>query len=550
MLITIYNNQAKTSFQQYFKENMIIPKNASICLTNALIPIDHSFIVSVNRNIATTVSEDGGTPFNVVIVAGSYSLDSFCSHFETQFQTALDAVKAQVNVKVSYAGSGTKTGVLNFNFTGQSLFYNQIFNYQFGSADYTTKMNVKVSSTLITAGAGGHSIYQNYTAPNSFMGTNILKKDGVDVNSWGKINFSTMPIKFWLKSSDKGSTYQPPVPANDKFSYASLSFENNNSTLNKNYCFVVSNGNPNIDGAVVSNDFTQWLNFGGAEIIVMVCNVNNGIYVAGNVYIAENDGTGAGAVQVVSNAFAKGDTFGISLEDGNSPYYFIKTSGTTTWNGIAVPTSATRNTASNTKVYRWGFSQYGGGVDTDAKAVIKNIYGTFYPDNIEVSNFGQYLKLSFPQALADDLGITSLDQENSVGGTDIMGLQFSNDTDVLVGGDDASDKLVPYLNLQCLNLPVNSYSQTDTNESGLCSSKTIASIPRYAYDGSFKNADNVVYNPVVPNEIDLNNAEEISVSNLEFRIQGADGQYPHDLALPQSYVIEVKSKNENKNSRY
>ena len=538
MLITIFNNQNKTSFQQYFKENLIIPKNSSLRLTNALIPIDHSFIVSQNYNIVTIVSQDAGTPFNVVVVAGSYSLDSFCSHLQTQFQTALNLVKAQVNVKIAYAGSGVKSGVINFNFTGNSLFYNQLFNYQFGSADYTTNMNVKINQTLITVGAGGHSIYQNYVSPNSFMGTNILKKDGVDVDTWGKINFSTMPIKFWLKSNDKGSTYQPPVPANDKFSYASLSFENNTSSINKNYCFIVSNGNTSVD-TIVSNDFKQFLNFGQAEIIIMVCNVTNGDYTAGNVYINENDGTGAGCTQIVSHAFVKSDTFGISLEDGNSPYYNIKSSGSTTWTGIAVPAAVTRNTAKNTNVYRWGFSQYGGGANSDATAVVKNIYGTFYANNIEVSNFGQYLKLTFPQELATDLGISTLSQENSVSGTDIMGLQFLNDTDVLVGGDDSSDKLVPYLNLQCLNLPVNSYSQTDTNEDGLCSSKTIASIPRYAYDGSFKNADNVVYNPVVPNDIKLNNAEDISISQLEFRIQGADGQYPHDLALPQAYVLEI-----------
>ena len=176
MLITIFNNQNKTSFQQYFKENLIIPKNSSLRLTNALIPIDHSFIVSQNYNISTIVSQDDGTPFNVVISAGSYSLDSFCSHLQTQFQTALNLVKAQVNVKISYSGSGVKSGVINFNFTGQSLFYNQLFNYAFGSEDYTTNMIVKINQTLITIGAGGHSIYQNYVFPNSFMGTNILKK--------------------------------------------------------------------------------------------------------------------------------------------------------------------------------------------------------------------------------------------------------------------------------------------------------------------------------------------------------------------------------------
>tara|TARA_R110000803_G_scaffold60516_1_gene119782 strand:- start:2297 stop:3949 length:1653 start_codon:yes stop_codon:yes gene_type:complete len=550
MLITIYNNQSKTSFQQYFKENMIIPKNASICLTNALIPIDHTFILNETYSIAVVVNQNNAVPFNVALASGSYSLSGFMSYFETQFKTALDNVLAQIKVDCSYSGSGTKSGVLDFSFTGQSLFYDQIFNYAFGTEDYTTSMNVKIAPTLITTGAGGHSIFQNYTAPNSYMGTNLLRKDGVDVNSWGKINFSIMPIRFWLKSSDKGGTYQPPVPSNDKFSYAMLSFENNNSSLNKNYCFVVSNGNPTAEGAITDNTFPQFLNFGNAEIIVMVCNETNGIYTAGNIYVAENDGTGAGASQVVSHAFVKGDTFGICLEDGNAPYYNIKSSGTTTWTGVAVPTSTTRNTASNTKTYRWGFSQYGGGVDTIAKAVIKNIYGSFYPDNVEVSNFGQYLKLTFPAQLATDLGINNVEQENDVSGVNIVGLSFDNDTDVLIGGDDSSDKLVPYLNLQCLNLPVNSFSTTDTNEIGLCSSKTIASIPRYAYDGSFKNSDNVVYNPVVPNEIKLNNSEEISISQLEFRIQGCDGQYPHDLALPQSYVLEIKSKDENKNNSY
>ena len=49
MLITIYNNEAKDSFQTNFKSNMILPKNCEIKLTNAFIALAHRITIPIKE---------------------------------------------------------------------------------------------------------------------------------------------------------------------------------------------------------------------------------------------------------------------------------------------------------------------------------------------------------------------------------------------------------------------------------------------------------------------------------------------------------------------
>ena len=43
-------------------------------------------------------------------------------------------------------------------------------------------------------------------------------------------------------------------------------------------------------------------------------------------------------------------------------------------------------------------------------------------------------------------------------------------------------------------------------------------------------------------KIIINNAEEISVSQLRFRLQQSDGTYPIDIEAPISFVLDVQSE--------
>ena len=78
----------------------------------------------------------------------------------------------------------------------------------------------------------------------------------------------------------------------------------------------------------------------------------------------------------------------------------------------------------------------------------------------------------------------------------------------------------------------------NTDNNGLDNSKCIASIPRYDNNGNFNIGYNLTYNPVEANVIKLNNAEEINVSQLRFRLQQSDGQIPQDLSTPMGFVLD------------
>ena len=115
-----------------------------------------------------------------------------------------------------------------------------------------------------------------------------------------------------------------------------------------------------------------------------------------------------------------------------------------------------------------------------------------------------------------------------------------------VKGEEDGFKKCPYVNIQIQNLPIVSYSNTDTLKQGLTCSKVLASIPRYDEMGNMDNIENLTYSPTIPNEIQLNNKEEISISQLHFKLQQADGLYPVDLDVPQGFVIDVQSQGSSK----
>ena len=53
MLITIYNNEAKDSFQTNFKSNLILPKNCELKLTNAFISLAHRITIPADASKRT-----------------------------------------------------------------------------------------------------------------------------------------------------------------------------------------------------------------------------------------------------------------------------------------------------------------------------------------------------------------------------------------------------------------------------------------------------------------------------------------------------------------
>ena len=108
----------------------------------------------------------------------------------------------------------------------------------------------------------------------------------------------------------------------------------------------------------------------------------------------------------------------------------------------------------------------------------------------KLGNYGQYIKWDWNGNGSTHLVLTDADYEKKTTGTNNLAeLEFANEDPILVDGDSTNEtyKTAPYINLMIENLPVDSYSDinTDTTENELDNSKCIASIPRYDQNGRF-----------------------------------------------------------------
>lgn len=549
MLITIYNDQNSTHFSQDFAENVILPKNSTLKLTNALIPLSHNFVVAEAKTLKLKVNDKRlgvGATNDCVINAGTYTLDQLAHHIRTTFQTSLDANKARCKILISYDETqGYAPNVFKIQIQAESLNYNQQLFFAWGTANFSAKFRNSKNAVLIDT-LTRQSAYVADPESNVF-GCKTLQKTGADIQTWAW-NFNlNMPLQFWNDPDAIGGDNKPPSIHNVNSPYASVSWLNQGTSTNYIVCLSNGVGVPN-SSFIADNNFDKYINIQNVANIILVVNQTNGAFTAGEVYLYEWDGGSmslVGKYEDVASPINDQTEFGISLQEGQPPLYSMRKNGSTTWEHISINNGAVRWNVDAGHAYTFTYSSYGATGNSDTDANIANLVGTFKPDDIPVEDFGQFIQFGFNgnTELQEDLGFDNATYTDDKTGTnDKADLQFSNEDKIAVQGEELGLKKVPYVNFQIASLPIVSYSNTDTEQQGLTCSKTLASIPRYDEMGNYENVNNLTYAPTIPNEIKLNNAEEIVLSRLDFKLQQADGSYPVDLSLPQAYVIDVQSE--------
>ena len=555
MLITIYNNSNATDFTQDFNENIILPKMTTLKLTNALIPLSHKFILEQDEQLNLRVNQKvGGENLQVILNRGSYTLPQLAKSLEDVLQSKLDEKLSRIKADVTYdLGKGYGAGVFHIKLSSQSFNYNQFLMYAFGTNNFNN--SVSKNDALV----GTFTIQKNYVADpeSNIFGIKTLQDGGGgNISSWGALQFLNLPLQFWLDPNKDGTTNQPPSLHNSEDSYASVSWTNQKGTTKTNYILGVSNGTNPIATGVSANTFDKFIEIGNASILFLVINVTNGTYNEGEVYIYENAGDGGGYREIgrwkdPTNPVGDGSQFGITLTDGHAPAYWFKVGGATQWvNQNQTDEGKPRVTISRATQYKVFLNSYGATGNTDADANIKDIRGTFRPNNLFVNDFGKYIAFGFQNTdFQDDMGFDKQNYEADTIGANpptLAVLEEDNENKMEVKGEEDGFKKCPYVNIQIQNLPIVSYSNTDTLKQGLTCSKVLASIPRYDEMGNMDNIENLTHSPTIPNEIQLNNKEEISISQLHFKLQQADGLYPVDLDVPQGFVIDVQSQGSSK----
>lgn len=550
MLITIYNNEAKDSFQTNFKSNLILPKNCELKLTNAFIALAHRITIAddaTKRTYKITANDEDGVEHDIVIDAGIYSLSALASEIQSKAQAVADAQKLSLDVDVSYDSSkGYAQGALRFDIEAKSRFANFFEILKFGTGEYSTFTST-VDNVLVSANTSIIGTAQN---GNNFLGvSSVLDTSGtpVQVDSWGYL-LSQEAIVFhqWLQPSQSGSLHQPPSIPSSLNPYGAVSIQDNGKA--ENYWFGFTSGSTNFTN-VSTNDFDQIKNLDECPIVVLCVKTSGGTGFPANTIIIYENANGAGLEEVgrFKNNFVHNDYVGITIENGSEVVYWRKAYNGSVWRRINIKNSALRFNPSIGDTLHFCYSVYGANASTsNADASMKNIYGSLADNTYEkLDDYGQYIKWNW-NGNGTELGFTEASYEDSESGNVLANLFFNNEEEVKVDGDSETEtyKTAPYINLMIENLPVNSYTDinTDTTENELDMSKCVASIPRYDQNGKFSIGYNLMYNPVEANIIKLHNEHEINISQLRFRLQQADGQIPKDLDQPMSFVFDFNGE--------
>ena len=563
MLITIYNNNESDRFETDFKSNLILPKNCELKLTNAYIALTHEVNIP-ELSIVLMANGSDPIPYTVTIPAGTYTLQAVADLITLKTQTVADANSMDLKINMKYDGSmGYSIGCFTLDVEAQSLLANLFQPLDVSSAGGYNTFTKVIDDILVSAVDIEIHVNTAGGIKTSYLGaTGILDKatPPVAVESWGyNIENAELVFEFWLRKG-AGSAIQPPVKTDGA---GCLTFQDNGNV--QNYYVGLSSGKPGFLD-LISNDFDQIENLDETPIYALVVKTTDGTFNAGEVYFYENSGASAPHPVVAKisarrhpNLFpiTQNDTIGFICNTGGNAVaeYYIKKAASTEWVRVNTYHKVARHVFDKSDDLSLCYSIYGAnGGSTWQNTSIKNPSGTLVGGDLEdkLDEYGQSISwdwgTSGTGATESNLLFGFSDQvvTDNATGDDLANVLAENEVDVPVDGyrTDSSWKTAPYINLLCESLPVNSYTDTDTDigQNGLDNSKCIASIPRYDLNGNFNVGYNLTYNPVEANVIKLNNAEEINVSQLRFRLQQSDGQIPKDLASPMGFVLDFNGQ--------
>ena len=150
MLITIYNNDNKHSFQTDFKSNLILPVNTELKLTNAYIALSHEITIP---ELTIVLSANGSVPFtdNVVVPAGTYSLQSLADTITNLSQIVADNNNMSLKIDMTYdSKKGYSSGCFKLDVEALSTLANIFQALDISKADYND-FEASIATSLLSS---------------------------------------------------------------------------------------------------------------------------------------------------------------------------------------------------------------------------------------------------------------------------------------------------------------------------------------------------------------------------------------------------------------
>ena len=554
MLLTVYSNELSNNFRVDLKDNIILPPYTTIKMTNALLSLAHNFVIENDTPIKIRYNNVNNTPNTFLILSGTYTLAQLAQHIELRInQNATNNGIKNMKCSMTYdLDKGYNAGCFNIDLELTSLDVNLFRENDFTVANWGTFTEDKLDSILDDT-----TISITTVNDNSYLGITSILKDGLEESSWGYcwIN-EDVKIQNWLEPISSLKETAPPSTHNQP--YGALSFQDNNNTDNS-YAVCLNQGQIAFTG-ITNNTFDDIKKWTQTPIVFLMCKSDaGGSYTDGDFVIFENNGGGLKEVYKNSN-YSGSEIVGVSFSNGNKPEYYYADGGGNDWEKLAVSTTdANRYSFSNGDNLKLGFSSYEKiQADDEQYYQVVNIFssGKINTDT-NLTGYGQYVELDWNNNNNNDFGkLLGFDEDKYISDetgsspAKLAKIDQSNEDKVSVLGYSTGAKTAPYINVNIDNLPIVSYGCNSTDDQFIGQNKCIASIPRYDFQGDFELNYNLVYNPVEANVIRLNNANEISLSSLDFRLQQADGTYPIDIVSPKSFVLDLQSEENIKSKHF
>ena len=546
MLITLYEDTNPVSFNQDFAENIILPRNAELKLLSAFcnrLPLVE--ISAVDDLITLTANDKLWSGTQVSVPTGSYSPEGLMDTIAGLFETINVDEKLQLFVKLTNLPSKNfNAGALIFELNALSLYYDEPNLVYFTSAP-TGKSNW-ASRELIT-----HPTIITYQQRAINFGTNgsenvlgvMTIDDGVstinDIRNCIFFKDEEIDRTWYSENGNNDDPTRPPY--NNPYGMINYALQKTTST-GLNWWVGLSSSKPDLSDMTFTNvnalDELKGVDYviyyegvGGTFFNPLSITLQQGYFLIGNSF-----GAGSWTWYVYEGA-DETDNFAFVLPEGSKKLEVaVRDLGAGNWEIL----DTTQFGVLEDKPYHFCFgAEQPTNTTTAGLQQISNLYMTSKQSYTHLSDMGQYIEVVFSQSLADKLGFSETSyKEDKTGTTDKAVLKFSNDK-------DATTKLngtePPFVCLNLNNLPVKSYTQRDTRSgagyNGVSSSRTIANISRFDYDGGYNGhlTDEGNNQPLIK----LKNAEELTLSQLRVRLTNVDGTIPQDLSPPFCANIEI-----------
>tara|TARA_R110000765_G_scaffold395726_1_gene489480 strand:+ start:5318 stop:6970 length:1653 start_codon:yes stop_codon:yes gene_type:complete len=546
MLISVYNNSANaTDFQQDFNENIILPANSTIKMLKAFIPINKTITTTEAYTISFTVGGSLSQSYDVVLPIGTYGLASMALTINDLISNTIVSLNLPASFNMTHNDNlGVEAGAYSYTLANTTFTPNITTTINWNDAGTpTAEWKTTINTTILQS----VDFYKNYYSLGVSSITNQL---GVAGSSWGYIgHFDTHPLyKSMFKNTNDATGAIPPI-SSATADYGGVWWANRyggNVGANNTYCVSICSATPDVSNVASSGVITEFRKQKGIYAMVVVCGqpINNAGVVAskGDLLIWEDDGSGFLApVGRFTAGIGANDQISIIIPDDNSPLeYWVNFNGSGIWREIGGLTG-TRYANPDTDDVYFGFTAYNAmpTPTNPSQANITQIKGSF--DFLgDYANWGTYAELDWG-GLQTQIGYTNQKATKTTAYPTLAVLEEENDTPIQLDTTTAEKARMPFINVNVNELPIQNYSINDPNSLGLSTSRTVCSISRYNEMGDYsadKNDAMIFDNntQICP----LNNAHEISLSQLTFSLRNADGTLPSDLGTPQGFILDLQ----------